>query len=283
MSENSVRYGFGKNWDDYIKKHFSDERVEISRKHLLSFLKQDDLNGKSFLDIGCGSGLHSLAAYRSGAEKIYSFDYDPDSVATTKKLKEFAGNPPYWEVYQGSALDKEFLDTIEPADFVYSWGVLHHTGNMWDAMDNVVRLGKKGGLYYIALYDYEAHVNPAPKSKLNGWLFHVHPATPEFWLDVKQRYNKSSEKEKRKMELWYIWNFMLYGTILAIPVLLFRIFSYKRSRGMAFYNDVKDWLGGWPMEFAKRADVKQWAEKNGLEILTMKTGEANTEYLFKRL
>src|SRR5689334_3635318 len=159
MSENSVRYGFGKNWDDYIKKHFSDERVEISRKHLLSFLKQDDLKGKSFLDIGCGSGLHSLAAYRSGVEKICSFDYDPDSVATTKKLKEFAGNPPYWEVYQGSILDKEFLGTIEPADFVYSWGVLHHTGNMWDAMDNVVRLGKKGSLYYIALYDYEAHVN----------------------------------------------------------------------------------------------------------------------------
>jgi SAM-dependent methyltransferase len=283
MSENSVRYGFGKNWDDYIKKHFSNERVEISRKHLLSFLKQDDLKGKYFLDIGCGSGLHSLAAYRSGAEKIYSFDYDSDSVATTKRLKEFAGNPSQWEVCQGSVLDKEFLGAIEPADFVYSWGVLHHTGNMWEAMDNIVGLGKKDSLYYIALYDYEAHVNPAPKSMLNGWLFHISSTTPEFWLEVKQRYNQSGEKEKRKMELWYIWNFMLHGTILAFPLLLFRFFGYKNSRGMALYNDVKDWLGGWPMEFAKRADVKQWAEKHGLEILTMKTGEANTEYLFKRI
>ena len=267
MSTNSMRFGFGKNWEDYIKKHFSEERVEISRKHLLSFLKLDDLKGKSFLDIGCGSGLHSLAALRSGAERIYSFDYDPASVATTEKLREFAGNPSHWEARQGSILDKEFLRTIEPTDIVYSWGVLHHTGSMWEAMDNTAGLGKKGSLYYIALYDYETHVDP----------------TPEFWLDVKQRYNKSSAWEKRKMELWYIWRFMLYGSILALPILLARILGYKQSRGMAFYNDVKDWLGGWPMDFAKRADVKKWAEKHGLEMLTMKTGEANTEYLFKRL
>lgn len=267
VTDEKTRFGFGKNWDDYINKHFDDERVEISRNHLLSFLKLDNLKRKCFLDVGCGSGLHSLAALRSGAERIYSFDYDRDSVATTEKLREFAGSPAHWEVHQGSILDKEFLRTIEPADIVYAWGVLHHTGNMWQAMDNVVGLGKQGSLYYVALYDYEAHVNP----------------TPEFWLEVKQRYNKSSEREKRKMELWYIWRFTLRSNILFLPYLFIRIFGYKRSRGMAFYNDIKDWLGGWPMEFAKRTDVKAWADKHGLEMLTMKTGEANTEYLFKWL
>lgn len=266
MSTNSARFGFGKNWEDYIKKHFSEERVEISRKHLLAFLKLDNLKGKYFLDIGCGSGLHSLAALRSGAERIYSFDYDPDSVATTRKLREFAGDPSHWEIHQGSVLDNEFLRAIEPADIVYSWGALHHTGSMWEALDNAVRLGKKGGLYYIALYDYEIQINP----------------TPEFWLDVKQRYNQSNKWGKRKMELWYIWRFMLGGNILNLSFLFARIKEYKQSRGMALYNDVKDWLGGWPMEFARRADVKNWAKKNGLEMLTMKTGEANTEYLFER-
>ena len=52
---------------------------------------------------------------------------------------------------------------------------------------------------------------------------------------------------------------------------------------MAFYTDVVDWLGGWPMEFAKRADVKTWAERNELKMLVMKTGEANTEYLFAHM
>src|SRR5688572_14102121 len=112
MSTNSARFAFGKNWEDYIQKYFSEERVEISRQHLLSFLNLDDLKGKSFLDIGCGSGLHSLAAFRSGAEKIYGFDYDLDSVTTAKKLREFAGNPSNWEIYQGSILDKDYLRTI---------------------------------------------------------------------------------------------------------------------------------------------------------------------------
>lgn len=261
-----MRFGFGKNWENYIKKHFSEERVAISQKHLLDFLKLDSLEGKYFLDIGCGSGLHSLAALRAGAAKIVSFDFDPDSVNTTNMLKAYSGNPDHWTVMQGSVLDNQFLDTLEPADIIYSWGVLHHTGAMWQALDNVVPLAKKDGLLYIALYDHDIHVNP----------------TPEFWLEVKQRYNRSGWLAKKQMELWYIWTFILGKSWRAAPGFIKRTFNYKQSRGMAFYTDVKDWLGGWPMEFAKRADVKQWAEKNGLDMLTMKTGEANTEYLFKR-
>lgn len=269
MADNTQRFGFGKNWENFIQKQFSEERVEISRKHILSFLKLNDLKGKCFLDIGCGSGLSSLAALRSSADKIVSFDYDMDAVSTTKMLWQYSGNPANWEVKQGSILDEEFIKTIEPADVVYSWGVLHHTGNMWQAMDNTARLAKKNGLLYIALYDYDIQVNPPP----------------EFWLEVKQRYNHSNQWGKRKMELWYIWKFMLYENPLRFPALLKQMTDYKQSRGrgMAFYTDVKDWLGGWPMEFAKRADVKAWADKTGLEMLTMKTGEANTEYLFKKL
>jgi len=116
MSEEKTRFGFGKNWENYIRKHYSDERVEISRRHLLDFLKLPSLAGKYFLDIGCGSGLHSFAAFRSGADRIFSFDYDQNAVDTTIRLKDFAGNPNNWKITQGSILDDNFMKTIEPAD-----------------------------------------------------------------------------------------------------------------------------------------------------------------------
>src|SRR5262245_33858198 len=129
-----VRYGFGKNWAQFIDAHFDQERVDIAQQHLLAFLKLPDLAGKVFLDIGCGSGLHSLAAWRAGAREVISFDIDADSVQTTRQLRHWGGNPPNWCVRQGSVLDPEFLAGLPPADIVYSWGVLHHTGAMWDAV-----------------------------------------------------------------------------------------------------------------------------------------------------
>ncbi len=197
-------------------------------------------------------------------------------------LKAYSGNPSHWTVLQGSILDEQFFRTLEPADVVYCWGVLHHTGAMWQAMDNTARLMKDETILYIALYDYDIQVNP--------------PA--EFWLEVKQRYNRSGWLAKKYMVGWYILEFVLYKNWQKIPDLIQRIagykrsevvgykqskiVGYKRSRGMAFFTDIVDWLGGWPMEFAKRADVKDWAEKLNLTMVTMKTGEANTEYLFKR-
>jgi 2-polyprenyl-3-methyl-5-hydroxy-6-metoxy-1,4-benzoquinol methylase len=266
MLDQKERFAFGRNWEKFIRKHMSEERVSVAKQHLIGFLKVPSLEGKYFLDIGCGSGLHSLAALRAGARKIVSFDYDANCVNTTKYLRRAAGEPECWIVMQGSILDDDLVSHLEPADVVYSWGVLHHTGAMWHAMDNAARLMKQGGAFYAALYDYDIQVSP--------------PA--EFWLDIKQRYNKCNALGRRKMEAWYIWVFALDRKLWNLPPLLRRIADYKSGRGMAFYTDVVDWLGGWPMEFAKREDVKNWAEKKDLLICNMKTGEANTEYLFRR-
>src|SRR5687767_11581001 len=78
-TDDALRFGFGANWTDYVKKHFSEERLTIAQDHLLRFLRMSSLTGKSFLDIGCGSGLHSLSAWRAGARPVFSFDYDPKS------------------------------------------------------------------------------------------------------------------------------------------------------------------------------------------------------------
>ena len=261
-----LRFGFGRNWEAYIRKYYSEERVQISKQLLLRFLGIADLAQKYFLDVGCGSGLHSLAALRAGASRIVSFDFDSKSVSTTRKLREYADNPECWEIKQGSILDTDFIGTLEPADITYAWGVLHHTGDMWKAIENTARLVKEGGLLYLALY------TPGTMPPSDG-----------FWLNVKQEYNLASWLTKRKMELWYLWRFLLGRNPRNIPNLIRLNLNYRKERGMALYTDIVDWLGGWPMEFADIEQVKNFcASKLDMTLINIKTGEANTEYLFRK-
>ncbi len=265
-SAGEMRYGFGRNWEEFVERHWSEERIEASRAHILRTLKLADLAGKSFLDIGSGSGLHSLAAFRCGASRIVSFDYDADSVRTTRALRERAGSPAHWSVEQGSVLDAEYMRRLERADIVYSWGVLHHTGQMWKAVENATLPLATGGLFYIALYTRDVFIRP----------------TAEYWLEVKRRYNRAGALGKKVME----WDYALRNTILPnlvrgrnpLPILR----GGGQTRGMTYWTDVKDWLGGWPMEFAGIAETKAFCATLGLELLNVNAGEANTEYLFRR-
>src|ERR1044072_5239228 len=100
-------------------------------------LEVDNLLGKKFLDVGSGSGLFSLAARRLGAQ-VHSFDYDPQSVACTGELRRrYFPDDLHWVVQQGSVLDQGYLASLGSFDVVYAWGVLHHTGAMWRALDNI--------------------------------------------------------------------------------------------------------------------------------------------------
>jgi SAM-dependent methyltransferase len=264
MTEDIITFSFGKNWENFVRVNFSEDRVKISRKHLLNFLELDNLNGKYFLDIGCGSGIHSLAAFKSGAQKIISFDVDPHSVATTKKIREMYGNPSNWEVSHGSILDTTVVSKIEPADIVYSWGVLHHTGNLWLAVRNAASVVKEGGLFYIALYE---------KTAQSG-----------YWIKIKKKYNCSSPLMKRIMELGYVWAvFFRTLSISKIKSSIQYIKDYEKNRGMEFWTDIKDWLGGWPYEPATEEEVCRFCENElNLIKIKVKTGEANIEYLFSK-
>ncbi|CAO3441358.1 methyltransferase domain-containing protein [Azospirillum endophyticum] len=261
----SERFAFGKNWSDYIAKHFSEERLALSQKELLQFLGVADLKGLSFIDIGSGSGLHSLAAFRAGAERIHSFDYDPLSVETTRQLWRMAGEPAHWTVERGSVLDRAYLERLGRFDIVYSWGVLHHTGAMWQAVRNLAPLIKRPGRVYLALYATEKHDDP----------------TPSYWLDLKQRYNRAGWLQQRFMEVGYIWRFLCGRSIRLLLAFPRMVVEHKQLRGMNLYTDIKDWLGGWPMEFAAAHEVAEIAsEQLGLEAVQVQLGKANTEYLF---
>jgi len=127
--------------------------VAAAEASLKQMLEVADLAGKRFLDIGCGSGLFSLAARRLGA-LVHSFDYDPQSVACTGELKRrYFPDDVLWTIEEGSVLDQSYLASLGQFDVVYSWGVLHHTGQMWQALDAVAPLVAEDGKLFIAIYN----------------------------------------------------------------------------------------------------------------------------------
>lgn len=212
-------------------------------------------------------------------KKIVSFDYDPESVATTQYLKKLAGNPDNWDVLQGSILESDFLNSLGQFDIVYSWGVLHHTGDMWQAIRNAAKALAENSIFFIALYSDTTYRDGA----LEG-----HP-TPEEWLILKQKYLKSSSFQKKILEYKYIHRICTPGKSwlrhpkASFKALLttFNINEEAQGRGMDFLTDVRDWLGGWPMEFVKERDFTTVCMNElGLRPLYIKTGEANTEFIF---
>jgi SAM-dependent methyltransferase len=261
-----VRFEFGKNWHRFIKRNFTQERCEIAKDHILRFIGRDSLDGLDFLDIGCGSGLHSLGAWQSGAGRIHSFDYDSHSVAATKLVRSKVGDPANWHVERGDILDEAYVAGLGKWNFVYSWGVLHHTGNVWQALRNAQSTVADGGVFYIALY--ASDVQP----------------DMEYWLNIKRDYNRAGPFKRNRMVWSYIWNHMMNRNIRRTPEVLRRIAQHKFQRGMNMFADIRDWLGGWPMEFTADQEVVDLLEQeHGFTLVNASTGEACSEYLFHRI
>ena len=146
------RFEFGKNWTWFLAT-LTDAKIEQAVQSLQDMLEVADLKGARFLDIGSGSGLFSLAARRLGA-RVHSLDYDPHSVACTRELRRrYFPEDPEWIVESGSALDEAYIRSLGEFDVVYSWGVLHHTGQMWAALANAAIPVADGGKLFIAIYN----------------------------------------------------------------------------------------------------------------------------------
>jgi len=263
--QEDLRFEFGKNWQSFLKKKFSDDVLNESKDHLLKDLGKKNLKGLRVLDVGSGSGIHSLAAIQADADEVISFDFDKSSVDATKSVHKASGSPENWQVFQGSVLDVEFMETLGTFDLVYAWGVLHHTGEVWDALDQAINRVNNTGSLYIGLYDSDCSAK-----------------NPEYWFNIKQQYNLSGKVKKHYFELWYILGFFLKYNPLNINKLCRYITSYKKKRGMDFIHDVKDWLGGWPMEYCRIYDVIPFVQQRNMHLINIKTGELVSEYVFTR-
>lgn len=254
------RFEFGKNWQRFLAS-VNQERIEAAEQALTQ--KLGDIRGKSFLDVGCGSGMSSLAAHRLGAQ-VQAFDYDPGCVACTVELqRKFGAN---WPTREGSALDPGFLRRLGTFDIVYSWGVLQHTGAMWQALENMVPLVKPGGTLFVAIYN-----DQGPMSK--AWRF------------IKRFYNRSHFLKPVIVGLAFIY--------LRVPAMVrdtfakgnpFALFG-RTTRGMSSWHDLIDWVGGYPFEVAKPEEIFRFYRDRGFALRELTTCGGRlgcNEYVFRR-
>jgi 2-polyprenyl-3-methyl-5-hydroxy-6-metoxy-1,4-benzoquinol methylase len=251
------RFEFGKNWQRFLAL-VDEDRIGKAANSLKRWLEVEDLEGKSFLDIGSGSGLYSLAARRLGA-RVHSFDYDPQSVACTAELRRryFAGDP-RWTVEEGSALDAGYLRSLGTFDVVYSWGVLHHTGQMWKALDNVHGSVAPGGKLFIAIYNDMGSQSTR-------------------WRAIKRTYNKLPKPFRLPFALIVMAPSETKSLLRALVTLrmreYIRLWTRPRpERGMSRWRDIVDWVGGYPYEVAKPEELFDFYRARDFTLTRMQCG-----------
>ena len=260
------RFEFGENWQSYARL-IDEPRIAAAQDKLAALLGSRDLSGRSLLDIGCGSGLHALAALRLGAGEVVAVDLDANSVAATLAvLKRFwQGSVPTVRQVSVFELAREGIGVF---DVVYSWGVLHHTGDMNRAIKTAAAHVKQGGLLALALYG---------KTPYCG-----------LWTKIKRWYVKASPQQQSRAEEIYIKLFAGYLRLRG-KRLSDHLAGYEKKRGMDFRHDVRDWIGGYPYESITPRELAKLVEPLGFELVSQNVrkrsglfGSGNDEYLFRR-
>lgn len=236
LLEADTHFAFGENWRSFATT-IDGSAVARSDAGLARIFSPGELQGKTVIDIGCGSGLPALSILRAGATHVTCVDIDPNSVAATAATLSRHADTLSWSAEVASV-----FDISGQYDVVYSWGVLHHTGDMWRAIDKAASLVRPGGTLCIAIY---------AKTKLCA-----------FWTVEKRIYSKAPKLGQAAIRVTYKAAKMFYGALKAIrggrlPP------RPEPTRGMDREHDLHDWLGGYPYESARPEEVRAFLTARG--------------------
>ncbi len=260
-----MQFDFGENWKDFSVKAINSQRIEESLKAFRELIDNKELNNETFLDIGFGQGLGLLNATLLGAKTV-GCDINPKcgEVLQYNKNKYPDLADKQIPVVIGSINETKTVNEIKRIcnqfSIVHSWGVLHHTGSMWKSIDISCNLVKSGGWFILAIYN--KHWSSI-LWKYIKWFYNVSPKFIK-WLMIK----------------------IFYIIIFAAKFLVTFKNPLKKERGMNFYYDIIDWLGGYPYEYATHNEIKDYVEKKGFKMIKSKTPEVPTgcnEFIFQRI
>jgi SAM-dependent methyltransferase len=218
-------FDFGSNWLAFSEHRLDNVRLEIAKQSLVELIEQESIKDSSFLDVGCGSGLFSLAAHQLEAARVMGIDINPNSIQSSFLNRDrFAPGSPI-SFREASILNSDELEELGSFDIVYAWGVLHHTGSMWQAIRNAAQLVLPSGILILSIYNRHF--------------------TSPLWTAVKWSYNKLPSSVQRLMTLFFA------GAIYVAKFIVARRNPLDKERGMDFWYDVNDWIGGYPYEYAQ--------------------------------
>ena len=152
-------------------------------------LDKEWFRGKQVLDAGCGNGRWSWVLCKLGAN-VTAFDQSSSGVKTALQLN---GDFPSFKAFQANIL--EDLGMPKQFDLVWSFGVVHHTGNSWLAIQNIAACVKHGGYLYLMVYGEPRWDHIEDFQELNHYI-ELRRALTALDFDGRVSYLRQHKEEK---------------------------------------------------------------------------------------
>jgi SAM-dependent methyltransferase len=159
------------------------------------------------------------------------------------------------KVNPGTCVNRAFSKReLGQFDIVYSWGVLHHTGDLGKAMREAARHVAPKGIFVFALYR---------RTRLDS-----------FWIAEKRWYSTASPTAQSCARALYRGALRL-GLLATGRNYRTHRETYRSRRGMSLDHDIHDWLGGYPYESISAKEIETLMASLGfvpVKCIARKTG-----------